>query len=206
MMSALALAGHTDRWGDLFDAILQSEMLRGWDWFQFSYLVDNILKHRPRLHACFTQQQRLVFLEKLFEMARVANVALASTEAKVLDVCLQGAEDPQQIISRFEELSECSPDVVKELLKCDPLRAEEQDNLDKIPDEPMLRWIASLCPYSDEAALAFVEHVAAGFLQQNDWAALKELAVECSSIDLSWMEKLADAVLESERSEPQSGL
>ncbi len=139
-------------------------------------------------------------------MARVANVALASTEAMVLDVCLQGAESPLQIISRFEQLSECSSDVVKALLKCDPLRAEEQDNLDEIPNEPMLRWIASLCPDSDEAALASVEHVAAGFLQQNDWTALKALAVECSSIDLSWMEKLADAVLESKRSKPQSGL
>lgn len=201
MLGALAEAGRTDQWGSLLDAVLLSGKLSGWTWFEFSYLLDAVTGHQPSLQQNFTQQQRLVFLEKLFEMARMAKVSLKTTEASVLQVCLQGAEDTWQLIHRFEELSDCSPDVVTGMLKRDPLRPELWLDSPEIPAEPMLRWIASLCPYSDVAAVVFVEHVSARFLQQNDWAALKALAGGCSVIDLSWIEKLADAVLETGRSE-----
>lgn len=78
-------------------------------------------------------------------------------------------------------------------------RPEEQDNLPEFPDETLLLPIASLGPDSGEAAAAFVEPAGACCLQQNDWAALKRLAVECAITALGWMEKLADAVLELER-------
>ena len=98
MLVTLAAAGRTDKWGGLLDAILQSGKVSGWNWFDFSYLLDAVKGHPPSLQQNFTQQQRLVFLEKLFEMARMAKVSLKTTGASVLQVCLQGAEDTWQLI------------------------------------------------------------------------------------------------------------
>lgn len=196
LLEALSLANRIDDWGQLLDSLIQSEQANGWHTGQMSWVISSVWEKCRQHTRAFTLPTRLDVLEKF--CALMAKVRLlkqwGTEEATLLRFCLFDSDDIPIILNRFKFLSSCSPDVVRSLLRpfLAPCPAED---LPAAPDDQMLRWIATLCPYSDEASLHFVGHVTDRCLQQNDWSALRTLARECPSPELDWLENIADTVL-----------
>jgi hypothetical protein len=153
-------------------------------------------RHDPK---AFRLSDRLGFLERFcVMMAAVRPVKQwGHTEARLLQISLSQSEDVPQILERFESVSSCSPEVVESLLGRSLALRPDQDS-PAAPDDQMLRWLANLCPYSEEAAHRFIGHVADRYLHENNWSALLTLAKECHSLDLDWLKNIAEAVLASE--------
>ena len=199
LLEALSLANRTDAWGELLDCLIQSEQTTRWHSGQMSSVVSSLLqscRHDPK---AFRLSDRLGFLERFcVMMAAVRPVKQwGHTEARLLQISLSQSEDVPQILERFEAVSSCSPEVVESLLGRSLALRPDKDS-PAAPDEQMLRWLANLCPYSEEAAHRFIGHVADRYLHENDWSALLTLAKECHSLDLDWLKNIAEAVLAGE--------
>lgn len=195
MLVALTVARRTDLWEGVLDNVLQTKQMSGWSGVDFLYFLDEIWEVRGLLCSRFTLEHRLAFLEKVFAMVRKADVSLDCVAARVLHISIQGLEDPRPVLERFEALSGCAPKLVGSLLECTVRSTRTHKDPPQPPGEPMLRWIASLCPFAEQAAVQWVEHVAFRSLHRNDWDTLRRLAMACPALDLTWLEKLADALL-----------
>lgn len=199
LLEALALANRTDAWGKLLDCLIQSKQTTRWHSGQMSSVVSSLWKSCRHDPKTFKLSDRLGFLERFCVMMAAVRPVKQwwYTEARLLQICISQSEDVPQILERFEAVSSCSPEMVDSLLGQSFALRPDQDSPTG-PDDQMLRWLANLSPYSEEAAYRLIGHVAGRCLHENDWSAILTLAKECYSLDLDWLKNIAEAVLVGE--------
>jgi hypothetical protein len=198
LFEALSAANRTDIWSEVLESWAQSKQLSSWDESTPGMVLNSIWENYRHSSEKFTLSKRLNFIDKICEIMGLVRPVKqwGCDEFRLLQICIVKPQkgDTPVILERFKALSSCSPDIVKGLLDDNPWSLRGAVSLPP-PDEQMLCWISILCPYSEDAAIFFIAHVATRLLQAGDWGSLRILANDCSVLDLGWLADIAEAVL-----------